>query len=615
MFFANSISDSLYFVRSKLKYCGLLFFLMQKQVMRNFTYEAEESLCAFLFTNPHGKVSFVYPQELVAGEELSPLMSAISRTHVSTQDRVLQFLDREKTEQTRRMLGHVRELVDIFRHPDGTLKISRKTGDFTKEWVLAHGHGSVKEGTFLFGHVEDLSDITGKKITGHPLAHPQVKSTRYIPYAKVLPLALEDPDLLALPEAEKYLEHVDVLNQTYVDITDRLRDRVFTHPDTAKVVAFLKTPTQVAAEVERKVRRARMLNELFVDSPEERTRFGEEILASLDDEIVQRDIRRFVLDYSRVYLPAVTKTSVVYALDARTLEEVITDLLSGQRLEDQQLGQALWDEAKKLAPVLLGEKSHVRIDAWKVKNETELRAYIQERLGSFLGVNRGKGAVNLLSPKNMEMYTDRFNAALVVFPYVDSALQDIMAVLTDQDVKEILVKAHEYRQEYDVLHPAISHGGLMVELVMGYHAYRDMFRHRRGSRSVQLLTTRLGFETPDIFSVFGLTHEYVRLMERCALLYEEARAINPHVAEKLVPFGANCRALHSWQPNQIGYVGRLRGDIAKGNVSYVRVTREMIAAAAELMPETAKHFRCDTKEYPAHLWKRGYEWFDATQRA
>jgi len=40
--------------------------------MKNFSQENEETIRSFLFTNPHGEVSFLYPQELIAGGELSP---------------------------------------------------------------------------------------------------------------------------------------------------------------------------------------------------------------------------------------------------------------------------------------------------------------------------------------------------------------------------------------------------------------------------------------------------------------------------------------------------------------------------------------------------------------
>lgn len=585
-----------------------------EQVMKNFSAEEEALLRGYLFTNPHGDDGFVYPNELIAGEELSPLMSAVSRTHVSMQDRTLSFLDAEKSEQTRAFLPFVREIVKLFRKSDGTLVTSRKTTNFNKEWVIAHGHASIKEGTAVFGHSENISDITIKKITGHPVNHPQVKSTRYISYKKVLDRALEDADITALPDAGKYVDYLGRFNQKYLGMTERLADLVAGTHHTKQLLEYLRQPDKVEAQVQKWVQNKQRIDDEYVPTDADLQKQRESVLKSLEDREARKEMGKFVLDYSRVYLTAANRTSGVYSVDARALEEIITDLISSPRIEDRARGQAIWDEAKKIAPVLLGERSHVKVDEWKVKNEREFRGYCEEKFGNLTPMPGALKHVNLLHPGNVGMYTDRFNAALAVFPYVDAPLLHIMDAMGDDDVKEVLAKAHQHRSGHDVIHPAIAHGGLVYELVMGYHGYRDMFRHRRGSRSTQLLTTRLGFEAPDIFIVFGLDKEYWADMEGAAELFEEARKTSPHAAEKLVPFGAHCRALHSWQVNQVGYMGKMRADIEKGNLSYVRVMREIIDETAKLMPETAKYFKVDSRDYPPQLWKKGYGWFDATQR-
>ena len=91
------------------------------------------------------------------------------------------------------MLQYMGQMIETFRENDGTLKLSAKTAMFNKEYPLLHGHSSIKEETGLFGHCENIADIVGKKITGHPLNKPQVKSSRYISFGKTLDLSLEDP--------------------------------------------------------------------------------------------------------------------------------------------------------------------------------------------------------------------------------------------------------------------------------------------------------------------------------------------------------------------------------------------------------------------------------------
>ena len=585
----------------------------EKMVMGNFSLEEEELLRKFIFTNPHEDVSFIYPQPLVASEELSPLMSAYSRTHMPMQERVLQFLDRDKTEQTKAMLQYIPGIISTFREEDGTLKMSAKTAMFNKQWPLKHGHSSIKEETGLFGHNENISDIAGKKVTGHPLCKPQVKSTRYISFGKTLDLSLKDPDLLSFKNNSKVLKYVAWMNKRYLEVSEKLGDLVYSHKYTNEVVEYLKMPENVEKEVEKRINERREIENNFIPSTEDYEKERRDVLKALDDKSVRRDVGKFVLDYSRAYLLAATRTSQGYSVDARTLEEIITDMISSPRIEDRERGNAIWNEAKKIAPVLLGEKAHIKIDQWKVKNEIEFREYAETNF-KIKNRNHFGETIKLYHPKNIEMYTDKFNAALVLFPYLDGSLGKINNKLLESDVEEILERAHKYRSEHDVLHPAISHGGLIPEILMEYGGYRDLYRQRRGSRSNQLLTTRLGFAIPKIFKVFGLDKEYLQDMIKVSEMYEEVRDQSVHTGEKVVPFGAKCRSIHSWQTNQMGYVGRLRSDMAKGNSAYVYTTREMMDKVAEIMPKTAKYFKVNRKDYPAELWKAGYEWYDKTQR-
>lgn len=591
---------------------------MSEKITTNFSLEDEKLLRQFLFTNPHGSDSFVYPQELIAGEELSPLMSAYSRTHTPFQDRVLQFLDKQKVDVTRHMLPLIPGLLQQFRNEDGSLKVSPKTASFNSEWVLAHGHNSIKEETSLFGHSEDISDITGKKITGHPLAKPQVKSTRYLSFEKVLARSSQDPDIALLDEIAQmpiFSGHIADLNREYLQATDRLTNAVLNSTQNREIVSYLSQPQIVQAQVERNItaKLKKTPNLQITDQTviEEREKY----LDTLQDSAVKKDLGKFVLDFTRVYLPAATKTSMGYSVDARTIEEIVTDMISSPRLEDQQRGRSIWNEAKKVAPILLGDKSHIKVNEWQKENE-DLRNYFRERFAQIPTINHGGPMVKLVTSKDVDMYSDRWNAALALFPFMDASVIDLYAGLANQaDVVDVLKLVHKNRSNYDVLHPSISHGGLVTEFVMPFHGYRDMFRHRNGSRSVQLLTSELGYEVPTIFKTFGLDVSYNQMTQANVEVVRRAQAINRHAAEKLVMFGANCRALHTWQPNQSGYVDRLRSNQVTGNITYVLAAREHTRALEEIMPETVKFFRTNFTEYPADMWKKGYAMVDAKRSA
>ena len=117
--------------------------------------------------------------ELVRAEELSPIASAVSRTHVSTVERTLDFIDKEKRAVARDLIPHIRAIVQLTRSPDGSLFVSKRAADFNQKWVIGHGHSSIKEETQLFGFMEHISDCALDALLGHPLSRPQVKSTRF----------------------------------------------------------------------------------------------------------------------------------------------------------------------------------------------------------------------------------------------------------------------------------------------------------------------------------------------------------------------------------------------------------------------------------------------------
>lgn len=585
---------------------------------KNFSETEKETILTFLFTKPHADYGFMYPQELISGEEISPLMSAVSRTHMGLQDRVLKFLDENKVEQTRAMLPLMVPLIEIFRNPDGSLKVAPKAAYFNKEWVLAHGHNSIKEGADLLGYSENHSDITGKHITGHPLSRPQVKSTRYLSYGKVLDMSLADEDLNSLKCADEALTTLEYLKNKYLDFTERLTEHVYHHPDTTKIIDFLRRDDITDSEVWKSVERKRSTNPEFKPDEKFLNEEREKYINSLSDpKEIKKQLEKFVIDYSRMYLTASTRTSLVFSTDVRTFESIITSMVSSPRLEDKKRGHELWEESRKIMPILLGSNSHIGVDTWKSKNEYELRSYIEDKLARINDLpNRDerKPTAKILLPQDIEMYTDRFNAALVVFQYSDAALENIISELTYAEVKQILELAHKYRGEHDIIHPAIAHGGLIVELLMGYGGYRDLFRHRKGARTTQLLTTRHGFEVPEIFNVFDMQAEYLDDMARVHAVYEKARAEDRYKAEKLVPFGALVRAMHSWQVDEIGYIGGLRSTFTSANLSYMYIVRDMLRQISEKMPETGRYLKYDTHDYPAHIWKNGIQFYDAIMR-
>jgi len=556
----------------------------EKRVTKQFTQKEENLLRRYIFTNPYGDISFIYPDHpLLAGEELSSLLAAYSRTHIPMQDRTLMFLAEKKYHESKEALEFIRHHMGVFRNLDGSLKVSKKARNFTNRWILKHGHNSIKEITSLFGMMENYSGIVLDYLRGHPLAKPQVKSTRYLDFATELNLSLEDEDLAVLPGTlrDECINHIKYMNSQYLKFTEFLCEKIRNHFWTKEAIDY-------------------ELNQGKNDD------FDKE-------EWIENSIKQFVLDRSRMYLLPIVRNSQGFHIDGRTIEDVINSMISSSSQEAVVAGNKLWDEAKKIAPVLLGERSHIKPNEWEKYKHSDFRDFVESSYAKdIFTTSENNGNIHIITPKEIAKYgLDTLNAAQAIFPHLDSSFLECVDLISDESkAKEIIDKIHEHRTKFDGLDQNMAHLYPLTEILMPIHAYRDIYRHRKGSRSMQLYSTRNGFEVPKIFKEFNLEEEYVHDMQEAAKLYEKVRAVDPNLAEKFVPWSFNVRAIHSWDAHQQEYIANLRTDIAKGNVTYVNLIRKMVDKLSEVMPLTVEHFRHKTDEYPEHLWKAGYNWWN-----
>jgi thymidylate synthase ThyX len=499
-----------------------------------------------------------------------------------------------------KMLKHTRK-------PDGTLKVPMSTARFNRKWGVIMQHNSIKEQAQFFGHSENISDLTLHASFGaHPLCSPLAKSSRYVFFEKDFPAA--DEDILSLPNQSKNREYVEFMNRSYVETVEKLTEFILGHRFTRELLDYLGQTNIVEKETDKWVMQETRIREGKAPSADEIASQRAEILKGLTGEELKIAVRTFVLDYARVYLIAAVKTSLGYSVNGRTLGDLITTLISNPRKEDQERGNSVWREAKKIAPVILGSEGTLGVDEWQLKAHTELRDWMEKRFPMLMEPKKPKGPIKLITSLNI--HTDRFNAAAAVFPYVNASLEEIYESLTKEDITEALGQVHAHRRRGQGLSPSICHSGLLVESTLPWHAFRDILRHRRGARSRQLLSTRLGYSTPELFVIAGLDDRYKEAMEKASVVYEEARKHSPHIAEKLVPWGYVCRSLQSWHINQIAYVISLRSRIKVGHATYVDFARKLWDEMIKIYPETAKYIEGDRSDYPAELWKRGYEWWD-----
>ena len=575
-----------------------------------FTDEEEELILSLYVTEPYADIFGVY--DTLPSEQFATFGASYSRTHRPFQQSLIMaieagdILDPElvrtvldtTTRQSKvytaledapetdavvaaavRDLLHVPTFIETIHQFRG---VPDKAKKFIQKWAQQYGHNSIKEMGNIRFCCENIPDISGKHITGHALAHPQVKSSRYIDWREILARAEDNIDVQQSKHAELLITTLQRLNKGYNDLTEQCE------------LFMLETP----------------LNLQYLDHA----------LADLDEEgrakkerLYKTDVGKTVFDATRYLLTPSMLTSLACSVDTRSMEDIITSFLSSPLHEDQRIGQELWDQTQKLVPVLLGEKCHAGRNEYEIARRERLDALVKE-LFPFEQSREYEitGRTNFVPLDSVDMFGDMQLAACLAYEHGHgSFIQYYNHLVTHpSEVKNIIDAAFEGRGQWDAVPKALQQGGSMREFLMDYGGYRDVFRHRPGSRSRQRLSTYHGFETPPLITASGLQEEYDELNRMADETFRAVAQDEPYTAQLIVPFAARCRTLYTWSSGQDAYFVELRSK-PTGNESYRLIAHDIADENLERAPEVWKHVQVDRTMYPPELAKIARKWYDS----
>lgn len=552
----------------------------------------EETLLSLYTTTPYNDTFFVY--DTIPPEHFATLGAAFSRTHERFQKRLLitirdgdlelpniEGLPREYSaefsdEELDEVQGIIDNITETWRVPPEN---SRK---FIQKWAQKYGHNSIKEMGNTRFVCENIPDITGKLITGHPLAHPQVKSSRYINWEQVLSLSEENLDVVNSQHSQRIIDSLRNTGEAYLELTDRLEDYVARHPLNQRFLA----------------------HELENAAPDARAKA---------ERSFYKNAHKSILDESRYLLTPAMATSLACSMEVRALEDVVTDLLSSPLRQDNAKGQELWTEAKKVVPVLMGEKCHAGISDYKVG----MRETFDELLPELFGFEK-RGEYEVTNRTNfldgIPGFSDQFAAAAISWHHGNGSFEQYYEHLSknSDDVKIIIEAALSPRGKYDATPKALLIDNPALETLMDYGGDRDNHRHRRGPWLRQRLTTAHGYETPRLIgSVDEFKETYDSAMQAARKEHEVVAADEPYTAQLMIPFGFKCRRLLTWPIGQRAYYTELRSRDT-GHDSYRQIAFDIADHLSEKAPLVGEHLRVDRQMYPPELIKNAREWYKQT---
>ncbi len=365
---------------------------------------------------------------------------------------------------------------------------------------------------------------------------------------------------------------------------------------------------------------------------------------AMKPESYERTLRARAFDVARYLLPLATNTSLGQIVNARTLENQISRLLSSQFAELRALGNRLRDAAKEPAwnllrdrleemagegsvdpeatPILLQElMPEVRTAPTLVKY-AEPNPYFQHSCTDLDQAARElmKGApiypaplVDLLDDdEDLEVEI----ATSLLYPhchYSYRQLRGAVGALTEARRDEIIDLGVKHRGKHDELLRGFKSGdGFRFDILMDIGGFRDMHRHRRCVQLVQQFSNLHGYEEPvcpgqPTLAEAGLDSLYSEAMNAAYVAYDRVRTSGePEAAENaqyLLPLGTRCRAMFKMDFAEALYISELRSGVA-GHYSYRLVAWAMYRAVAARHPSLAKLYRIQDVSEPVDLLKR-----------
>jgi thymidylate synthase ThyX len=356
---------------------------------------------------------------------------------------------------------------------------------------------------------------------------------------------------------------------------------------------------------------------------------------SMKDEQYERTLRARAFDISRYLLPLATNTSLGQIVNARTLENQVSRLLSHTHPEVRRLGELLKQAAREPAfnvshaafqrwidslddPKLADEARQVllkpvRVSATLMKYAEASRYEIETRR------ELSQAAAELMrdlpiqaSPAVTLLEDDPFEVELATtllyehshHPYRDIRQQ--VEGLSAARRNEIIDIGMRHRGKHDELLRAFATGQrFRFDILMDIGAYRDLHRHRRCIQIGQAFTTRHGYDVSDEVRAANVKERYDNVMRRAVAAMEKVAAGSPHnhAADYLLPLAFRKRTLFKMDFAEVVYISELRTGTG-GHISYRRIAYQMYQAVARRYPALAQYFRVTDPEAPVDLLQR-----------
>ena len=430
------------------------------------------------------------------------------------------------------------------RSPEPFDEISRvvsetKAADFNEKWVVGYGHASVAEHAVIHMAVEDLSRLACDDLEDNRLASYTEKSSRY-----------------QILDRGSYHVPVEVrghaVESVYVAACDRLFDAY--HALIERTLAWLRT-----AHPQRENER---------------------------DGAYRLRLRRIATDHCRFTLPAATLTNVGVTLNARSMEHAISKLLSSELTEARDLGAALKEQGRAIAPTLI-----------KYADASEYLTTARRALAAKSGAAERGTALHArpVEAKLVDHTPDAQDKLVTSLLFSNSGLsyaeaQRRGALMGPEARRALFDDALDGLGPFDPPLRDLEMVEYLFELTMDYGAYREYKRHRMQTYLPQPLTPDLGYVVPFVVADAGAADEFEAAMAVAAEAYKELAEVSPHAAQYVVTHAHNRRLLVKINLRECFHLLKLRS-AKEAHFTIQDIARGMLAEIERVHPEIIGYIR------------------------
>jgi hypothetical protein len=175
--------------------------------------------------------------------------------------------------------------------------------------------------------------------------------------------------------------------------------------------------------------------------------------------------------------------------------------------------------------------------------------------------------------------------AAICFPYStlseDEALRRVRKLSAEDRVALLSSYVGDRKNRRHRPGRAFERTDYRFEIVSDYGAFRDLQRHRLLSIDWQPLTTRLGYDLPDIVAQSGSEERFAESMARSADLYQTLVAEYPVQAPYAVALAYRIHYVMQMNAREAMHVLELRSG-PQGHPAYRRVAQSMHRAIADV---------------------------------